>query len=76
MLFRIAQGRKAREFDPALNALRHMMAEVDTEKSRKVHARLARLEELFGAFEGIMNRFLTSEKSSRMAFEFLKTLTP
>lgn len=76
MLFRIAQGRKAREFDPALNALRHVMAEVDTEKSRKVHARLTRLEELFGAFERIMDKFLTSEKSSRMAFEFLRTLTP
>lgn len=76
MLFRIAQGRKAREFDPALNALRHLMAEVDTGKDENVHARLVRLEEIFGAFERIMDRFLTSEKSGRMAFEFLRTLTP
>jgi DNA-binding transcriptional regulator GbsR (MarR family) len=72
MLYRIASGRKSREFDPAYNALKHLMAEVDTEKTEKVHKRLTELEEILLTVDKIIGSFLESEEKSRNMLEFLK----
>ena len=76
MLYRIAVGRKAREFDPAVNALRHLLAEVDTGSSANVHDRLTQLESLFSTFDNIITGFLASEQKSKTILEFLRTVTP
>ena len=72
MLYRIASVRKAREFDPAYDALRHFMAEVDTEKTENVHKRLNEMEEIFSTVDRIFGTFLESEAKSRGMLEFLK----
>ncbi len=71
MLYRISSGRKAREFDPAFDALKHLMAEVDTEKSKNVHKRLGEMEERFSTIERIVGSFLASEKKSRGMLDFI-----
>lgn len=76
MLYRIALGRKAREFDPAINALRHLLAEADTERHEKVHARLTQLESILSTFERVMGGFLASEKQSRSMLDFLGSFAP
>lgn len=75
MLYRIALGRKTREFNPAHTALKHLLAEAETEKSRKVHERLTQLEEILDMLESIMTGFLTSEKESRAMVGFLRNLS-
>jgi DNA-binding transcriptional regulator GbsR (MarR family) len=72
MLHRIAVGRKAREFDPALHALRHLLAETDTEKTAKVHAQLTQIEEILTTLDHIVGRFLENETSSKTMLEFFK----
>lgn len=76
MLHRIAVGRKAREFDPAVSSLRHLLAEVDTEPSARVHERLTQLEEILGTLERVMRVFLASEKESRALMDFVRNLAP
>lgn len=74
MLYRIAMGRKAREFDPAHSALKHLLAEGDTERSEKVHDRLTQLEGILDTVESILRGFLSSEKESRAMVEFMRGL--
>ena len=76
MLFRIAVERKKREFDPALHALRHLMAEADTERQPEVHARLAEMEQLLSTLDGTAGRFLQDEQSGRSVFQFFTTFNP
>ena len=76
MLYRIALNRKSREFDPALHALRHLLAEADMNGSEKVIERLTQVEEILATIDNIMTRFLDSETSSRAMMNFVKTMTP
>lgn len=75
MLYRIATGRKTREFDPALHALRHLLAETDTRKSEKVHERLTQVEEILTTLDHFMGRFLESEDKSRTIMGFFKNFS-
>ena len=72
MFFRIAAGRKAREFDPALQALRLIIKEVDNENNKNVHQRLMQIEEIFMTFDGILNKYLQSEQNSKSMLKFIK----
>jgi DNA-binding transcriptional regulator GbsR (MarR family) len=76
MLYRIAIGRKTREFDPALHALRHLLAETDTKKSINVHERLTQVEEILTTMDHFINRFLESEEKSRTILGFFKNFAP
>jgi DNA-binding transcriptional regulator GbsR (MarR family) len=72
MFYRIVVARKKREYDPALAALRHLLAEGDTEKSDRIHRRLTNMEEIFTTIDSIMDRFLRDEKQSRTIIDFFK----
>ncbi len=72
MFFKIIAGRKTREFDPALQSLRLILREVDTEKSKDVHKRLIQIEEIFTTFDGIINKYLQSEKNGKTTLDFIK----
>ena len=76
MLYRIALNRKSREFDPALNALRLLLAETDMTGSEKVYERLSQVEEILGTLDHIITRFLESETKSRTMLDFVKTMAP
>lgn len=76
MLYRIAVGRKTREFDPALHALRHLMAEADIKKNKKVNERLAQVEEILTTLDHFINRFLESEEKSKTIMGFFKNFAP
>jgi DNA-binding transcriptional regulator GbsR (MarR family) len=76
MLYRIALNRKSREFDPALNALRLLLAETDMTGSERVHERLSQVEEILATLDHIITRFLESETKSRTMLDFVKTMTP
>ncbi len=73
MLFNIATERKKREFDPALQALRRLLSEVDEKKERGVYGRLTELEDTIAAIDRIMQRFLGNEKASRAMLELLSS---
>ena len=73
MLFNIATERKKREFDPALEALRRLLSEVDAENEEVVHGWLTELEDTIAAIDRIMQRFLGNEKASRAMLEFLSS---
>jgi DNA-binding transcriptional regulator GbsR (MarR family) len=72
MIFKIVAGRKNREFDPALQSLRLILREVETEKTQKVHERLTQIEEIFTIFDGIINKYLKSEKNGKTTLDFMK----
>lgn len=72
MFFEIAGGRKRREFDPALHALRLLLAEANTEKYKKTHRRLTDLESLMTTIDRILNKCLESEKMSKAVLGILK----
>ena len=76
MLYRIALGRKTREFDPALHALRHLMAETDMKKNKKVRERLTEIEDILTTIDSIVSKFLESEKKSKTMLDFFKNFTP
>jgi DNA-binding transcriptional regulator GbsR (MarR family) len=76
MLYRIAIGRKTREFDPALHALRQLMSETDTQKSEKVHDRLSQIEEILTTLDHFINRFLEGEEKSKAILGFFKNFAP
>jgi DNA-binding transcriptional regulator GbsR (MarR family) len=76
MLYRIALNRKSREFDPALHALRHLLAEADMKGSEKVHEKLSQVEEILATLDHIITRFLESETRSRTMMDFVKTMAP
>ena len=76
MLYRIAVGRKTREFDPALHALRHLLAESDTDESDKVHQRLTQVEEIISTLDHFISKFLESEEKSKTILGFFKNFGP
>lgn len=76
MLYRIALNRKTREFDPALHALRHLLAEMDTNDGEKVLARLTEVEEILTTLDHFISRFLESEEKSKTILGFFKNFAP
>jgi len=75
MLFRIASERKKREFDPAMAALREVLASTDDEDGL-VKERLGELEEILRAVERVLDRFLASKAASRGMLKFLSAQIP
>lgn len=76
MLFSIVIERKKREFDPALHALRHLLSEADTEKTKDIHKRLTELEETLSTLDQILDKFLGNEKVSKAMLELLSSAKP
>ena len=76
MFFRIASERKKREFDPALNALRHLIAEADVPPDSAVSQRLEEMEGLLSTFDRILSRVLASEDKSKTMVSFFTNLIP
>ena len=76
MLYRIALNRKSREFDPALHALRHLLAETDMTGSEKVREKLFQVEDILATLDHIMTGFLESEKRSKTMLNFVKSMAP
>ncbi|MBK8804080.1 MAG: ArsR family transcriptional regulator [Fibrobacteres bacterium] len=74
--FRIAVERKKREFDPALNNLRHLLAEEDFSDSPKTQKRLEEMEELFSTANTILGALLANETAGRKALGLLKRVLP
>jgi DNA-binding transcriptional regulator GbsR (MarR family) len=72
MIFRIIAGRKQREFDPALSALRSVLAEVESKGDEFVYQRLIQIEEMLSALDGVLSRYLNSEESADAMLNFFK----
>ena len=72
MFFRIASERKKREFDPAFNALRHLMAEADIDDAGPVSERLTQMEALLSTVNELLANFLSDEEKSRNVLDFLE----
>ena len=72
MFFEIGRERKKREFDPALHAVRLLLAEGDTEKQRTVHRRLTGIERMMTTIDRIMNKILEDEKMTKAVLNILK----
>lgn len=71
MLFHIAKERKKREFDPALGALRDLLAEGAAGDDPAVAERLTELEKLMTTFDQVAGKFLSDEKHSRSVMNFV-----
>ena len=71
MLFSIVSERKKREFDPALHALRHLLAEGEFEEAEGARERLDELERVLSKFDGIMEKFLGNKKASKAMLELM-----
>jgi DNA-binding transcriptional regulator GbsR (MarR family) len=76
MFFRIAVERKRREFDPALGALRHLIAEADDGTSPLVRERLSAMEDLLSTADRLLSRFLEDEQKNRSMLGMLSSLIP
>jgi len=76
MLYRIAINRKSREFDPALHALRHLLAESDADTDKTVSRRLTEVEEILTTLDHFISRFLESEEKSKTILSFFKNFGP
>lgn len=74
--FRIAVERKKREFDPALNNLRHLLSEEDFSDSPKTQKRLEDMEDLFSTANTILGALLSNEKTGRKAVGLLNRILP
>lgn len=74
--FRIAVERKKREFDPALNNLRHLLSEEDFSDSPKTQKRLEDMEDLFTTANTILGALLSNEKTGRKAVGLLTRILP
>jgi len=72
MFFLIGQERKKREFDPALQSVRLLLAEGDPEKHKEVQARLRGLERLLTTIDKILNKCLGDEKMTKAVLNILK----
>jgi DNA-binding transcriptional regulator GbsR (MarR family) len=72
MFFEIGRERKKREFDPALNAIRLLLAEGDTEQHRTAHRRLTGIERMMTTIDRIMNKVLEDEKMTKAVLNILK----
>ena len=73
MFFEIGRERKQREFDPALHAVRLLLAEGETDKSEKVHRRLTGIERLMTTIDRILNKCLDDEKMTKAVLNLLKS---
>lgn len=74
MLFRIARERKRREFDPAVIALRELLASKENAVGAKVRARFAELERIFGTVQKILGVLLHDDVKGKTTFEFFSDL--
>lgn len=74
--FRIAVERKKREFDPALNNLRHLLSEEDFSESPRTQKRLEEMEDLFSTANTILGALLSNEKTGRKAVALLSRILP
>jgi DNA-binding transcriptional regulator GbsR (MarR family) len=72
MFFEIGRERKKREFDPALHAVRLLLAEGDTEKQMTVHRRLTGIERMMTTIDRIMNKVLEDERMTKAVLNILK----
>lgn len=72
MFFEIGRERKKREFDPALHAVRLLLAEGDTEQQKTVHRRLTGIERMMTTIDRIMNKILEDEKMTKAVLNILK----
>ena len=73
MFFEIGRERKKREYDPAIHAVRLLLAEGDTEKSKTVHRRLTGIERMMTTIDRIMNKVLEDEKMTKAVLNILKS---
>jgi HTH-type transcriptional regulator, glycine betaine synthesis regulator len=73
MLFKIVAERKKREFDPALNSLRILLAEGETENDKLVHDRMLQIEKFLSSFDRIGNIALEDEKKSKSMFDLMNS---
>ena len=74
--YNIMVERKKRELDPALAALRHLMAESDVTKCENINNRLRDMEGLFSVIDKISSKALSNEKTSKIMLDFFKNFTP
>jgi HTH-type transcriptional regulator, glycine betaine synthesis regulator len=74
MLFKIARERKRREFDPAVNALRELLASKESAAGTKVRGRFAELERVFGTVQKILGVLLHDDVKGKSTFEFFSDL--
>ncbi len=72
MFFRILRERKRREFDPALEAIHHLLEQPGARGH--VLGRLKQMSELLTTVEGVVNRFLENPTSSKAALAFVADL--
>jgi DNA-binding transcriptional regulator GbsR (MarR family) len=72
MFFRILKERKRREFDPALEAVRGLLARPPS--SGVVAGRLRQMSELLATAERVADRLLADPESSRAALTFVAGL--
>jgi DNA-binding transcriptional regulator GbsR (MarR family) len=72
MFFRILRERKRREFDPALEAIHHLLENPGAKG--EVRGRLEQMAELLTTVEGVVNRFLEDPASSRAALALVAGL--
>jgi len=70
MFFRIARERKKRELDPALRALRKIVAAPDLDAGRHVRTRLVQMEDLLATGDRLLDRLLSDEGSARALIAF------
>ena len=71
MLFSIARVRKEREFDPALEALRGLLANAGLARGSGVYTRMNDLEKSCSKFDRIMMKALGNEQRSRVMLDLL-----
>jgi DNA-binding transcriptional regulator GbsR (MarR family) len=69
LFFRILSERKRREFDPAIKAIRELLAETDPPAA--IRDRLEEMATLLTTLDTLANRFLTDPQSSRAALMLL-----
>lgn len=72
MFFRILRERKRREFDPALEAVRRLLAQPGAHGV--VLGRLRQMADLLTTVEGVVNRFLQDPSSARAALSLVSGL--
>lgn len=74
MLFKIARERKRREFEPALLAIRELLAAKDPAIGSTVRARFGELERVFGTVQRILDVFLRDDGKGKTMFGFFADL--
>jgi DNA-binding transcriptional regulator GbsR (MarR family) len=73
MFFRILRERKRRELDPAVEAVRELLAQPGA--GGEVRGRLQQLGDLLTTIEGVASRFLENPASTRSALALLAGLS-